>query len=90
MVAQPIWAIHRQGQLQPLEPLDLYDGEEIQIVIVSEKARIEAALSDLLVPIRDDVDDELDEDALMREIENTFAGQKPLSETIIEERQEGP
>ena len=36
------------------------------------------------------LDDSIDEEALMREIEEAFRGQRPLSEDIIEERRNGP
>jgi hypothetical protein len=34
--------------------------------------------------------EDIDEAILMREIEAAFTGQPPLSETIIQERREGP
>jgi len=42
------------------------------------------------VQMPDPTDDDFDEEAVAREIEEAFRGQPPLSETIIEERREGP
>jgi len=90
-VSISIRAIVEDGKLRPLEPVDLVEGQEIQVTILTERERAIAALGDLLVkaPPRDD-DDDFDEEALMKEIEDAFRGQPPLSETIIEERREGP
>jgi predicted DNA-binding antitoxin AbrB/MazE fold protein len=88
-VSQPIRAIYSDGQLRLLEPVDLTEGQEIQLMILSDDERVLAALGDLLVEIPDQTG-ELDEDALLREIEEGFRGQPPLSDTIIEERRRGP
>ncbi|HLY26201.1 MAG TPA: hypothetical protein VKQ72_07665 [Aggregatilineales bacterium] len=58
-------------------------------MILSDDERVRATLGDLLIEIPDQSAD-LDEDALAREIEEGFRGQPPLSDTIIEERHEGP
>jgi hypothetical protein len=68
----------------------LQEGQEIQLMILSDEERVRAAIGDLLVDIPDDTDDDLDEDTLAREIEEGFRGQPPLSDTIIQERREGP
>jgi hypothetical protein len=49
-----------------------------------------AALADILVQMPDPTDDDFDEEALAREVEEGFRGVPPLSEAIIEERREGP
>ena len=86
-MSHPIRAIYNDGQLRLLEPVDLSEGQEIQLLILSEDERIRAALGDLLVEIAEPADaPEIDEDALYREIEAAFRGQPPLSYTIIEER----
>ena len=56
----------------------------------SEKAKVLAALGDLVIniPASPEADD-VDEAALMAEIEEAFRGQPPVSETIIAERNEG-
>jgi predicted DNA-binding antitoxin AbrB/MazE fold protein len=88
-MSQPIRAIYSEGQLRLLDPVGLTEGQEVQLVILSERDRIRAALRDLLVETVSPSED-IDEDALMREIEAGFRGQPPLSDTIIEERREGP
>lgn len=87
----PIRAVYEDGKLRPLQPVDLTEGQEIELVILTERERVIAALGDLLVQVPD-VDDEedIDEESLLKEIDEAFRGQPPLSETIIEERREGP
>ena len=84
-----IRAVYNDGQLRLLEPVDLAEGQEIQLSILSDEERVIAALGDLLVDIPDPTDANTDETALAREIEEGFRGQS-LSDTIIEERHEGP
>jgi predicted DNA-binding antitoxin AbrB/MazE fold protein len=89
-MAQTIRAIYENGRLRPLEPVDLTEGQEIQLTILSEEERVRAALGDLLVPRApvNPEEDEIDEEALMREIEEGFRG-ITVSDVIIEERREG-
>jgi predicted DNA-binding antitoxin AbrB/MazE fold protein len=83
--------IVENGKLRLLEPLDLAEGQELEVTIVTEGERAAAALDDLLVEVGASLDDSpLDDAELMREIAEGFRGQRPLSETIIEERREGP
>ena len=90
-MATPIRAVYENGKLRPLQPVDLAEGQEIELVILTERERAIAALGDLLVQIPGIGDEEeIDEESLLREIEAAFRGQPPLSETIIEERREGP
>jgi predicted DNA-binding antitoxin AbrB/MazE fold protein len=89
-MSQPIRAVYSEGQLRLLDPVDLSEGEEVQLMILSVEERAIAALGDLLLKLPDAIDDDVDEEALLREIEDGFRGQPPLSETIIEERREGP
>lgn len=90
MTPQPVRAIYRAGVLRLLEPVNLPEGEEVSLVILSDEERARAALSDLLV----DPDTlplvEGDDEELMRSIAEAFRGQPPLSESIIEERRSGP
>lgn len=85
-----IRAIFEQGKLRLLDPVELSEGQEIQVLILSEQNQVRAALSDLLVDMPEFADNDVDEAALMAEIADGFRGQNPLSQTIIEERQEGP
>jgi predicted DNA-binding antitoxin AbrB/MazE fold protein len=89
-MSQAIRAIYTDGQLHLLDPVVLNEGQQVQLVILSDEERVLAALGDLLVEVPDLTDENIDEAALMREIEEGFRGQSPLSETIIEERREGP
>ncbi len=89
-MSQAIRAIYSEGQLRLLDPVNLAEGEEIQLTILSADERVTAALGDLLVEISNPAADDIDENVLAREIEEGFRGQSPLSDTIIEERREGP
>jgi predicted DNA-binding antitoxin AbrB/MazE fold protein len=87
---QPIRVIYSEGQLHLLEPVNLSEGQEIRLMILSDEDAIRAALGDLLVEIPDTSPSDLDEAALLREVEEAFRGQPPLSEAILKERREGP
>ena len=89
-MVQSIRAIYENGQLRLLDPVDLTEGQQVSIAFVSDRERTQAALSDLLVHRDESLADDLDESALLREIESAFQGQPSLSETIIQERREGP
>jgi predicted DNA-binding antitoxin AbrB/MazE fold protein len=89
MASQPLRAIYREGQLRLLDPVKLSEGQEIQLMILSDEERVLAALSDLLVYIADFSNETIYENSLVREIEEGFRGQPPLSDTIIQERREG-
>jgi predicted DNA-binding antitoxin AbrB/MazE fold protein len=90
-MSQAIRAVYEGGQLRLLDPVTLVEGEQVAIMILDARKAALAALGDLVVqPPTSVEDDDLDEEALLREIENALQGKKPLSETIIEERGEGP
>jgi predicted DNA-binding antitoxin AbrB/MazE fold protein len=91
-MAIPIRAIYKQGQLQLLDPINLTDGEQVEVVIITEIDRFKEAFADILTkPLPSDYDEiEIDEEAIMRQIREDFKGQPPLSDDIIRERQEGP
>ena len=89
-MSQPIRAVYKGGQLWLLDPVHLTEGQEIRVVILSEEDRVRAALGDLVVPVSAPAEEDVDEEALAREVEAGFRGQSPLSETILEERREGP
>jgi predicted DNA-binding antitoxin AbrB/MazE fold protein len=88
-MSQAIRAIYHEGQLQLLDKVDLAEGQEIQLLILSDEDKLRSALGDLLLESEDTSDEILDEDALLAEIEEGFRGQPPLSQSIIDERQEG-
>ncbi len=90
MQSEAIRAVYEAGQLRLLDPVDLVEGQEIQLLILSEPARVQVALRDLLVARLQRADEEVDEAALLRDIEEAFQGQALLSETILHERHQGP
>ena len=85
-----IRAVYENGTLRPLTPIELEEGQEVQIEIVPTEDPVYAALGDLVViPAPGDLPD-LDEDALQAEIDRAYQGIPPVSEAIMEERHEGP
>jgi predicted DNA-binding antitoxin AbrB/MazE fold protein len=82
-------AIYENGMLRLLEPIDLAEGQEVQVNVnaTNEKDELRAILSDL--PIRwsnpDDDTDAWVED-MADEIDRAFQGEPPLSQYIIEDR----
>lgn len=89
-MAQIFEVVCRDGHLHPITPISLAEGQTLHIMILTEREIVEKALGDLLVKSSLPLDDSIDEEALMREIEEAFRGQRPLSEDIIEERRNGP
>ncbi len=92
-----IRVVFEHGLLRPLDPVDLREGQEVQVTIVSERERVRAALSDILVPDDSDRTDEedavldaLDEDVFFAEMDSLIRGSPSASEMIIEERRNGP
>ena len=90
MMSQPIRAVYKGGKLWLLDPVHLTEGQEVRVLILSEEERVRAALGDLVVPVSAPAEEDVDEEALAREVEAGFRGQSPLSETILEERRAGP
>ncbi|MFN8542031.1 MAG: hypothetical protein U0232_31725 [Thermomicrobiales bacterium] len=61
----------------------------MNISILSDRDLVRAALGDLVVKFQEEAsDEEIDEEALLREIEAELTGDLRLSEAIIEERRE--
>ncbi len=87
-----IRAIYEVGHLRLLDPVELAEGMEVTITILSERDAIIAALGDLLVPMQQIDDDDFDDEAAMRSVreELRLAGYPGASQYIIEERREGP
>lgn len=102
-MSQTITAIYANGVLRPLTPLELEDQSQVELEVRSvksaesmpseERQRIIEALAHAgllanapaLFPITEEPVPEEEEE----ELAQIFAGEKPLSEIIIEERQEG-
>lgn len=83
-------AVYHNGQLRLLEPLDLQEGQEVQIQIIQQPGRLADAMADLLVRFDEDsVESALfDEDSTQSQLDAALKGKRPLSEIIIEERRE--
>ena len=92
MVAQAVRAVYEQGRLRLLDPVDLKEGQEIQLMIISERECARAVLGDILVDYGPGADlaETVDEAALLAEIDADTRGKPAISEVILEERREGP
>src|SRR5437899_3069705 len=90
VMGHPVRAIYEQGRLRLLDPVDLTEGQEIELVIVSERERAHAALHDLLVQHEPEDITDLDEVRLWAEVEQPMDGDGSVSRAIIEERYDGP
>ena len=90
-MSQAIRAIYEDGHLRLLDPVELSEGEEVNITILSERAALVAALGDFLAPAPA-IDEDFDEEAAMRLIHDELraGGQPSASDYIIQERREGP
>jgi predicted DNA-binding antitoxin AbrB/MazE fold protein len=89
-MGQLVQAVYEHGHLRLLDPINLTEGEKIQIMILSERERARAILGDLLVEYAPESNDDIDEEALQAEIDAEMQGKPPVSDIIIEERREGP
>lgn len=85
-------AVYKDGAFHPLDPVDVKEGEQVQLRLLSERDLVEMALADLLVPRPplDPDEEEIDEEAVMQELWEATKGIPPTSQVIINERQEGP
>ncbi|MGB1286107.1 MAG: hypothetical protein ACPG7F_06205 [Aggregatilineales bacterium] len=82
-------AIYRDGKLELSEDAGLQEGQQVQVQII-EKAPdvdIRALISDMLVTTSYDYDDNFDEAAVIEDLDRALTGLRPLSEIIIEERE---
>jgi predicted DNA-binding antitoxin AbrB/MazE fold protein len=89
-MAQIIRAVYEHGQLRPLDPLALTDGQEIRLAILSEHEQVRSALADMLAPVIAEPADEMDEAAVVATIDAALQGTPPVSEVLLSERHEGP
>ena len=89
-MVQAVRAVYEQGWLRLLDPVNLIEGEEIHVVLLSERERARAALDDLLVEYELEPAEAIEEAKLLVEIDASMQGKPPLSDAIIEERREGP
>jgi predicted DNA-binding antitoxin AbrB/MazE fold protein len=89
-MAQIIRAVYEHGQLRPLDPLALTDGQEVHLAILSEQEQVRSALADILAPVNAEPADETDEATLVATIDAALQGTSPVSEVLVAERHEGP
>jgi predicted DNA-binding antitoxin AbrB/MazE fold protein len=89
-MAHAVRAVYEQGWLRLLDPVNLIEGQEIHVMLVSERERARAVLDDLLVQYEPEPVEEIDETKLLAEIDAAMQGKPPISDAIIEERREGP
>ena len=92
-MAETIRAIYEQGQLRPLEPLNLSDGQEVRLAVLSEQEQARLALAEGLAPVEAEPPtgmDEVDEAAILATIDAALRGAPPVSDAILDERREGP
>ncbi len=91
-MSQAIRAIYEDGHLRLLDPVDLAEGEQVNITFLSEHEATLVALKGLLVPMPPSDDDDFDDEEAMRLVkeELRLAGYPSASQYIIEERREGP
>jgi predicted DNA-binding antitoxin AbrB/MazE fold protein len=81
-------AVYQDGKFQPLDSVDLQEGQEVQLQIVAKPAPIQEMIGDVLTYFEHD-ESEFDENAILQQLDRALAGKRPLSEIIIEERREG-
>ena len=92
-MAQAVRAVYEDGRLRVLDPVTLAEGEQVQVMILREQERTRAALGDLVADPARETGDAVDEPGLQGEIDAalaTMAGRVPVSEAILQERQDGP
>lgn len=83
-----IRAVYKNGQLHPLDPVELQEGEEVQLQIVKPAVRLVDIVADMLVSF-EPVTEAIDEMKLQAQVDAALKGKRPLSEIIIEDRHEG-
>jgi len=91
-MSQAVRAIYEDGHLRLLDPVDLAEGEQVNITFLSEHEVTLVALKGLLVPMPPPDGDDFDDEEAMRLVkeELRLAGYPSASQYIIEERREGP
>jgi predicted DNA-binding antitoxin AbrB/MazE fold protein len=79
-MAQITRAVYEHGQLRPLDPLALIDGQEVHLAILSEQEQVRSALADILVPVNAEPANEMDQAALVATVDAALQGTSPVSE----------
>jgi predicted DNA-binding antitoxin AbrB/MazE fold protein len=78
-------AVYHQGHLQLLDPVNLVEGQQVEIQIVEAEHPLKDLIADMLTPF-EGIASEADESALLQELDQQLQGKRPLSEIIIEDR----
>jgi len=86
----PIRAVYEDGHLKLLDSINLTEGQEIDILILTERERGVVALEKLAISLPHVDTEDIDEEALLKEIDEAYHGKPSVSDAIIEERREGP
>lgn len=79
-------AIYQNGTFQPIDDVNLADGQEVQLHIVSHAVSAKSIVEDLLVITAQSDADVFDEVSIMQELDEALTGKTPLSEIVIDER----
>ena len=82
-------AVYQDGKLQLLDDVHLQEGQEVQLHIVEKQAPLRERIGDMLTSFDVDESSNIDEEALMQDLDKVLRGKRPLSEIILEERREG-
>ncbi|MCU0465071.1 MAG: antitoxin family protein [Anaerolineae bacterium] len=86
--------VYENGVFRPIEPVDYEDGAEFMAEVLTERELEERLIEQLyeegflVRPPDSDNDDDFDEAAAMERIRKAFSGGKPLSEIVIEDRED--
>ena len=87
-MALAVRGIYQNGKLTLLDPVNLEEGQTVLVTLVEESQTLRDVLADLISPPDVNGGDDLDEAALMREIDEQTNG-ITVSDLIIEERRSG-
>ena len=97
-MSPPIRAIYEDGRLRLLDPVELTEGQQVEVTIqqqpappLTEDEKLRAALGNSVrFPPPRSPHGALDIEALQRELDEALKDLPPVSEYIIRERREGP
>lgn len=97
-MSQSIRAIYEDGRLRLLDPVELTEGEQVEVTIQQQPAppltddeKLRAALgSSVRFPPPRSARRSVDTETLQQELDETLKGLPPVSEYILRERREGP
>jgi predicted DNA-binding antitoxin AbrB/MazE fold protein len=91
-MTQTIRAVYEHGVLRPLDEINLSEGETVNISVHTQtmtREEFRAAMGDLLMPITESELSDEEMDRLEEQLRKLNAGVPPVSDIIIEEREQG-